>query len=44
MENQNNPNNKKKSKSNVALLVCLSISVACNVLLVILRIIELVRG
>ncbi len=44
MEKQNNPNDKKKSKFDIALLVCLSISVASNVLLLVLHIIELVRG
>ncbi len=42
--NQNNSNDKKRSKYDIALLVCLSISVASNVLLLILQIIKLVRG
>ncbi len=33
--------NNKKTKLNVALIVCLSVSVACNILQIILRIVAM---
>lgn len=42
MEDENN-GNKKRTKLDIALIVCMSLCVACNVVQIVLRIIEIAR-